>query len=156
MSNLKQVTIYTRGVCTATGTGGYALVLLYGDYRKELSGGFRLTTNNRMDILAAIEGLKALKTRCKVTVYNNNTYLVDAMTKGWAQRWRTKNWKNSANQRTPNVDLWNQLLELSSQHEVEFIWLKRQVGKEEYVLCDALARQAANQQDLPNDEGYHS
>jgi ribonuclease HI len=101
MSNLKQVTIYTRGVCTVTGAGGYALVLLYNNHQKELFGGFQLTTNNRMDIIATIEGLKALKTRCNVTIYNNNTYLVDAMAKGWVQRWQTKNWKNSAKELTP-------------------------------------------------------
>ena len=94
MSNLKQVSIYTRGITTAIGAGGYGAVLLYKNHRKELSGGFQLTTNNRMDILAAIEGLKALKTRCKVTLYNNG-YLVDAIANNWALRWQANNWKNS-------------------------------------------------------------
>ena len=92
---MKQVSIYTRGITTASGAGGYGVILLYENHRKELSGGFHLTTNNRMDIIAAIEGLKALKTTCKVTLYNNNGYLVDAIANNWVLRWQANNWKNS-------------------------------------------------------------
>ncbi|PSB19189.1 ribonuclease HI [filamentous cyanobacterium Phorm 46] len=154
MSNLKQVSIYTRGITTASGAGGYGAILLYQNHRKELSGGFQLTTNNRMDILAAIAGLKALQTRCKVTVYNNNGYLVDAIANNWALRWQANNWKNSDKQPTANVDLWEQLLQLCSQHDVEFIRIKQYAGHQEYECCNYISRQAAHQQNLPVDEGY--
>ena len=154
MSNLKQVSIYTRGITTASGAGGYGAVLLYENHRKELSGGFQLTTNNRMDILAAIEGLKALKTRCKVTLYNNSGYLVDAIANNWALRWQANNWKNSEQKPTANVDLWEQLLQFCSQHDVEFIRIKQCAGNPEYQRCNYISRQAANQQNLPADEGY--
>ena len=154
MSNLKQVSIYTRGITTASGAGGYGAVLLYENHRKELSGGFQLTTNNRMDILAAIEGLKALKTRCKVALYNNNGYLVDAIANNWALRWQANNWKNSEQKPTANVDLWEQLLQFCSQHDVEFIRIKRCAGNPEYQRCNYISRQAVNQQNLPADEGY--
>ena len=154
MSNLKQVSIYTRGITTASGAGGYGAVLLYENHRKELSGGFQLTTNNRMDILAAIEGLKALKTRCKVTLYNNSGYLVDAIANNWALRWQANNWKNSEQKPTANVDLWEQLLQFCSQHDVEFIRIKQCAGNQEYQRCNYISRQAVNQQNLPADEGY--
>lgn len=155
MSKLKQVSIYTRGITTASGAGGYGAILLYEIFRKELCGGFQLSTNNRMDIIAAIESLKALKTRCKVTLYNNNSYLVDAITNNWAIRWQANNWKNSDNKPSANVDLWEQLLLLRSQHDVEFIRIKQSAGNQEYQRCNYIARQAANQQNLPVDEGYH-
>lgn len=154
MNNLKQVSIYTRGITTASGAGGYGAILLYENHRKELCGGFQLTTNNRMDIIAAIEGLKALKTRCKVTLYNNNGYLVDAIANNWAIRWRDNNWKNSEKQPTANVDLWEQILLLCSQHDVEFIRIKQCASNQEYQRCDDISRQAAHQQNLPVDEGY--
>ena len=154
MSNLKQVSIYTRGITTASGAGGYGAVLLYENHRKELSGGFQLTTNNRMDIIAAIEGLKALKTRCKVTLYNNNGYRVDAIANNWAIRWQANNWKNSEQKPTANVDLWKQLLEFCLQHDVEFIRIKQCASNQEYQRCNYISRQAANQQNLPADQGY--
>ena len=154
MSNLKQVTIYTRGLTTASGAGGYGAILLYENHRKELCDGFQLSTNNRMDIIAAIEGLKALQTKCKVTLYNNNGYLVDAIANNWAIRWQANNWKNSDNKPTANVDLWEQLLLFCSQHDVEFIRIKQCAGNQEYQRCNYISRQAANQQNLPADEGY--
>ena len=154
MSNLKQVTIYTHGLTTASGTGGYGAILLYENHRKELCHGFQLTTNNRMDILAAIKSLKALQTKCKVTLYNNNGYLVDAIANNWAIRWQANNWKNSDNKPTANVDLWEQLLLFCSQHDVEFIRIKQCAGNQEYQRCNYISRQAANQQNLPIDEGY--
>ena len=154
MSNLKQVSIYTRGITTASGAGGYGAIFLYENFRKELCGGFQLSTNNRMDIIAAIESLKALKTRCKVTLYNNNGYLVDAIANNWAIRWKANDWNNSDNKPTANVDLWEQLLLLCSQHDVEFIRIKQSAGNQEYQRCNYIARQAANQQNLPVDEGY--
>ena len=154
INNVKQIIIYTRGITTASGAGGYGAILLYENHRKELSGAFQLTTNNRMDIIAAIESLKALKTRCKVTLYNNNGYLVDAIANNWALRWQANNWKNSDKKPTANVDLWEQLLQLCSQHDVEFIRIKQCAGNQKYQRCNYIARQAANQQNLPADEGY--
>jgi ribonuclease HI len=107
-----------------------------------------------MDILAAIEGLKALKTRCKVMLYNNNGYLVDAIANNWAQRWQANNWKNSSHKPTANVDLWEQLLQFCSQHDVEFIRIKQSAGNPEYQRCNYISRQAANQPNLPADESY--
>lgn len=145
------MTIYTRGICDWTGSGGYAAILVSGAHRKELSGGFRVTTNNRMDIIATIEGLKALKTKCKVQIRNNNLYLVESMVKGWVQRWQDNNWKTKENEDTANADLWEHLLDLCSQHEVEFVWLKKNVIDKEINRCDLLARQAVEREDLPTD-----
>ena len=98
--------------------------------------------NDRMDILASIEGLKALKSKCRVKIYNNNLYLVEAMVKGWVQRWRENNWKTKENEKTANSDWWEQLLDLSAQHEAEFAWLKKDSNIKEFDGCDRLAHQA--------------
>src|SRR3972149_967225 len=103
---LKNVTIYTDGACLGNpGPGGYGVVLLYNKHRKELSSGFRLTTNNRMEIMAAIAGLKALTNRCVVTLYTDSQYLVNAMTKGWVEKWRANGWKRNKQDRALNSDL---------------------------------------------------
>ncbi|RMF66479.1 MAG: ribonuclease HI [Calditrichaeota bacterium] len=151
---MKAVTIYTDGACLGNpGPGGYAAVLLYQGKRKEISGGFKNTTNNRMEIMAAIEGLKALKDRCRVTLYSDSQYLVDAMTQGWVARWRANDWKRNKRERAKNVDLWKRLLELCRRHEVEFKWTRGHVGTPENERCDQLAQQAASRADLPNDPG---
>jgi ribonuclease HI len=155
MSEIKKVTIYTDGACIGNpGPGGYGTVLLYGGHRKELSGGFRLTTNNRMEILAAIVGLEALKDRCAVKLYSDSQYLVDAMMKGWAARWRANNWYRNKKERAVNPDLWARLLDLGERHEVEFAWVKGHAGNTENERCDRLAWQAANGANLPIDLGY--
>ena len=156
-TQLPQVTIYTDGACIKNpGPGGYGIVLLYGKHRKELSGGFRLTTNNRMEILAAIVGLKALKTRCNVTIYSDSRYLVDAMMLGWAERWRANNWRRTKTEMAINPDLWRQLLELCPQHQVKFVWVQGHAGNIENERCDQLATQAAQQANLPPDEQYEA
>lgn len=155
MSALKEVTIYTDGGCIKNpGPGGYGVVLLCGDWRQELSGGFRLTTNNRMEIMAAIVGLKALKTRCKVTLYTDSQYLVNSIMKGWAQRWRANGWMRDKKEKALNSDLWEQLLDLCNRHKVKFIWIKGHAGNPENERCDELSRQAAQRKDLPADIGY--
>lgn len=149
------VVIYTDGACEGNpGRGGYGVVMLCGEKRKELSGGFQRTTNNRMELLAVIEGLATLKQPCTVTLYSDSNYVVNAMKKGWVQTWRRKGWRNSKNQPTPNVDLWKRLLSLREQHDVDFIWVKGHSGVEENERCDALAVAAAQQPNLPVDSGY--
>jgi len=155
MKELKHVTVYTDGACSGNpGPGGYGVVLLYKDHRRELSGGFRKTTNNRMEIMAAIVGLEALKEKCRVTLYSDSAYLVKAISKGWAQRWRANGWKRNKRDRALNPDLWERLLQLCEHHEVEFIWVKGHALSSENALCDKLALQASQGSNLPCDDGY--
>ena len=150
----KEITLYTDGACEPNpGPGGYGLVLLYGKVRKEASGGFRLTTNNRMEIYAAIKGLELLKEPCQVTVYSDSQYLVDAMTKDWVTNWRKKNWWRSTKQRALNVDLWDKLLALCEIHQVTFVWVRGHAGNRENERCDQLSYAALSRPDLPADDG---
>jgi ribonuclease HI len=152
MEKLKSVTIYTDGACIGNpGPGGYAAVLIYQGKRKEISGGFNNTTNNRMELMAVIKGLEALKERCKVTLYSDSQYLVDSINKGWVKRWRARGWKRNKREYAQNVDLWQRILELCDKHKVEFKWTRGHVGTPENERCDSLANQAANQPDLPED-----
>ena len=151
----KHVLMYTDGGCKPNpGPGGYGVVLRYGDVRKELSGGFLLTTNNRMEIYAAIAGLESLKETCRVTIYSDSQYLVNAMSKGWAERWRKKNWWRTPTERAVNIDLWERLLGLRAQYAVEFVWVRGHAGNRENERCDALSFAAQRLADLPVDEGY--
>ncbi len=155
VNSLKPVTIYTDGACSGNpGPGGYGIVLMYQQHRKELSGGFRLTTNNRMEMMAAIVGLQALKFPCEVMLYTDSRYLVDAMTQGWAKRWQANNWKRNKKEMAKNPDLWQTLLELCDAHRVQFAWVKGHAGDPENECCDRLAVEAAGQPDLPPDSGY--
>lgn len=152
---LKTVTIYTDGACLGNpGPGGYGVVLLYGDVRKELSGGYRLTTNNRMEMMAAIVGLQSLKEPCVVTLYSDSQYVVNAITKGWAKKWRANGWKRNKTDKAVNPDLWEQLLELCDRHKVTFSWVRGHSGNVENECCDQLAVAAAKQKELPPDTGY--
>lgn len=157
VTDLKHGVIYTDGACIGNpGPGGYGVVLLYGEQRRELSGGYRKTTNNRMEILAAIVGLEALTGRCRVTIYSDSEYLVKAVEQGWARRWRANGWKRNRNERALNTDLWERLLRLSEQHQVEFRWIRGHNGNPENEQCDRLATQAAQQPHLGIDEGYEA
>jgi ribonuclease HI len=157
MSRLNHVTIYTDGACIGNpGPGGYGVVLLYGEHRRELSGGYRKTTNNRMEILAAIVGLETLKYRCRVTLHSDSEYLVKAIEEGWAKRWRGNDWRRNKRERALNPDLWGRLLDLCDSHEVEFKWVRGHAGIPENERCDQLATQAARQPDLLVDEGYEA
>lgn len=152
---LKKVTIYTDGGCIRNpGPGGYGVVLLHGKHRKELSGGFRFTTNNRMEIMAAIVGLRALKTKCRVTIYTDSQYLVNSIMKGWAKRWRAKGWMRNKTEKALNPDLWEQLLDLCDRHKVKFVWVRGHAGNRENERCDRLSVQAAQRKDLPRDVSY--
>lgn len=152
---MKEVVIYTDGACDINpGPGGYGVVLIYGQNRKELSAGYRLTTNNRMELMAAIRGLEALKEPCNVTVYSDSEYLVQAMSLGWAQRWKKRGWRRSENDPAANPDLWEKLLALCQVHQVTFTWIRGHAGNRENERCDRLAVQARRSPDLPPDEGY--
>jgi ribonuclease HI len=153
--SLKQVKIFTDGGCDPNpGPGGYGVVLLADRSRKELSGGFRMTTNNRMEIYAVIQGLEALQTPCQVTLYSDSEYLVNAMSQGWVQRWRANQWKRNKREKAQNVDLWKRLLELCERHQVEFVWVKGHAGLRENERADRLSMAALRGKDLPADEGY--
>ena len=152
---MDQVIIYTDGGCIGNpGPGGYGVVLLFNGHRKELSGGFRLTTNNRMELMAAIVALESLKHRCKVKLYSDSKYVVDAIELGWAERWRENNWKRNKKEKAINPDLWERLLDLCEKHDVEFAWVKAHAGNRENERCDQLAKQAAYKMGLPEDENY--
>lgn len=151
------VEIYTDGGCKPNpGPGGYGAVLLHPKKRAEVSGGFRRTTNNRMEIFAAIAGLEMLKLRCKVTLYSDSQYVVDAIMKGWARSWKRKNWWRTKTERAANADLWERLLDLCERHEVEFRWVRGHAGNRENERCDQLAMEALRKADLRADEGYEN
>lgn len=153
----EKIVIYTDGgALTNPGVGGYGVVLKHKSHRKELSGGFRLTTNNRMEILACIEGLRALKHKSDVVVFSDSQYVVNSISKGWAKRWKSKGWMRNDKEKAENPDLWEQLLELCDYHNVEFRWLKGHNGTVENERCDQLATEAAKRKDLPADAVYEN
>lgn len=121
---------------------------------KELSGGFRKTTNNRMEILGVIVGLEALKRPCVVTVVSDSQYLVNSVTKGWVYTWKKNNWKKADKKRAENVDLWERLLPLLETHECTFEWIRGHAGHAENERCDELAVAASHAEDLPADEMF--
>ncbi len=145
-----KVTLYTDGSALGNpGRGGYGVVLLCPPHRKEMWGGFRLTTNNRMELLAVIKGLEALKYPCEVTVYSDSQYVVNAVEKGWVFKWVQTRFKDKK-----NSDLWMRFLELNQRHKVRFIWVKGHAGTPENERCDRLAVAAASSSDLAEDTGY--
>lgn len=151
------VTIYTDGGCDPNpGTGGYGAVLIFGNQRKELSGGFRLTTNNRMEMMAAIKALEALKAPCQVTLYSDSEYLVKAINLGWAKRWRANRWKRNKEDHALNPDLWEKLLKLCEKHQVTFVWVRGHAGVPGNERCDQLSSAARRSKHLAVDEGYES
>jgi len=142
---LKRVEIYTDGACSGNpGPGGYGVVLKYGEHIKELSGACENTTNNRMELLAVIKGLEALKRPCEVVLYSDSKYIVDAMNKGWVKGWQARGWMRSNKQPAKNSDLWKKILELSSQHKIEWIWVKGHADNKWNNRCDRLAVEATN------------
>ena len=137
---MKTVEIFTDGACSGNpGPGGYGVILRSADKTKELSAGYRKTTNNRMELRAVITGLKALKDKCDVKVYSDSKYIVDAVRQGWAKRWQRNNWYRNKNEKALNPDLWQELLDLIDHHQVEFIWVKGHAGHPENERCDELA-----------------
>ena len=151
------VEIHTDGACLGNpGPGGYGVILRSGENSRELSGGYRLTTNNRMELMAPIKGLEALDERCRVTLHSDSKYLVDGIEKGWAQRWRDNGWMRNKREPAVNPDLWERLLDLCETHDVKFSWVRGHGGDPENERCDRLAVQAYRRPDLPADEGYES
>ena len=152
---MKKVTIYTDGACSGNpGPGGFGALLRYGGHTRELSGGFRRTTNNRMELLAVIAGLETLKDPCRVTIFSDSRYIVDAVNKGWATRWRANGWRRNKKEKAVNPDLWSRLLDLMEVHDAEFRWVKGHAGNVGNERADALAVAASNSDDLAIDEGY--
>ena len=156
MPDKKQVTIYTDGACTGNpGPGGYGVVLKFGEHRRELSRGYRLTTNNRMELMGPIRGLQALNQSCRVTIHSDSRYVVDSVEKGWAKRWRVNRWRKKKG-KAENPDLWKILLDLCEKHDVEFRWVRGHSGNPDNERCDQLAVQAAHGDNLLLDKGYES
>ncbi len=152
---IKTVDIYTDGACSGNpGKGGYGVVMLYNGARKELSAGYKRTTNNRMEVLAVIKGLEALKERCRVNLYSDSKYVVDAVSKGWAKKWKANGWKKADKTKALNVDLWERLLSLLEYHEVNFIWVKGHADNKENERCDFLARMAIESVKLGEEKNY--
>jgi ribonuclease HI len=152
---LESVTIYTDGACIGNpGPGGYGVVLLHQGDRQELSAGYRLTTNNRMEMMAAIAALEALSKPSVVTLYSDSQYLINAMEKGWAKKWQANGWKRNAKEMAKNPDLWERLLKLCKEHKVKFIWVRGHSGNMENEKCDRLAVNVARQSNLLSDDGY--
>ncbi len=151
----KPVTIFTDGSCLGNpGPGGWAAILRHGETEKELAGGCRLTTNNRMELLAVIHALETLKDRCAVALYTDSQYVRNAIEKKWLAGWKRNGWRTAAKKAVKNRDLWERLDALLQNHEVRFHWVRGHSGHPENERCDALANTQARRRDLPEDGGY--
>lgn len=159
MAELKKVIIHTDGSCLGNpGPGGWAAILSLANtpHRREMAGGFRRTTNNRMELMGAIMALEALKEPCQVELYTDSRYLRDAVEKGWLAAWRAKNFTRKNNRPVPNTDLWRKLASLLEKHKITMIWLRGHMGHVENERCDGLARAFAQKANLPPDEPYEA
>lgn len=140
MLNRPKVEMFTDGACSGNpGPGGWGVLLRCKGKEKQLSGGEKETTNNRMELTAVIEGLKALKMPCDVVLTTDSKYVSDALTKGWAKSWRENGWKKKDKKPALNPDLWEELLRLLETHNVEIVWVKGHAGHPENEICDSLA-----------------
>jgi ribonuclease HI len=149
---MKSIEIFTDGACSGNpGPGGFGIILKSDQHVKEIARGYKNTTNNRMELRAVIEGLKALKEKCAVIIYSDSKYIVDAIEKGWALRWRANNWYRNKKEKALNIDLWQELLDLLEQHRVRFVWVKGHAGHPENERCDQLAVEAAAGKNLFDD-----
>ena len=137
---MKEVTLYTDGACSGNpGPGGWGAILVYKGVERELSGGEAATTNNRMELLAVIRGLEALKEPCAVTLYSDSKYVIDALTLGWAAGWRARGWMRTKKEPAKNPELWERLLTLCAGHEMRYVWVKGHAENEYNNRCDKLA-----------------
>ena len=147
---MKTVTLYTDGACSGNpGPGGWGAILMYGEFKKELSGGEKQTTNNRMELTGAIEALRALKEPCVVELYSDSKYVIDALEKGWAKGWKARGWIKSDKKPALNPDLWEVLLNLCDYHTVNLHWVKGHASNPHNNRCDELA--VAQSQKYRND-----
>ena len=137
---MKTVYLYTDGACSGNpGPGGYGAILKYGKYEKEICGGDENTTNNRMELLGVIKGLEALNEPCHVVLTSDSKYVIDALSLGWAEKWKQNGWMRNKKDAALNPDLWERLLQLTSIHEMEYNWVKGHAGHPENERCDQLA-----------------
>ncbi len=151
----RKVTIYTDGACSGNpGRGGYGVVMLTAEKRRELSAGYRRTTNNRMELLAAITGLETLRFPCRVTLFTDSEYMANGITKGWAAKWRKNGWRKADKSPVANPDLWERLLNLCETHEVTYSWVRGHTGDTENERCDELSVAAAKAAELLVDGEY--
>ena len=137
---MKHVDIYTDGACRGNpGRGGWGAILVYGSREKELSGGESMTTNNRMELMAAIAAMEALREPCEITLTSDSKYLTDAINKGWLESWKRNGWKKADKSAVLNVELWERIDELLALHKVTFVWVKGHHGHPYNERCDVLA-----------------
>ena len=137
---MKKIELYTDGACRGNpGNGGWGAILVYQGKEKELSGGEEITTNNRMELMAAISGMEALKEPCQITLTSDSKYLTDAINKGWLESWKKNGWRKADKSAVLNVELWQRIDELIHIHKVEFIWVRGHAGHPYNERCDALA-----------------
>ena len=152
---MKKVIVHTDGSCRGNpGPGGWAAVLEYGVHRRELCGGFAETTNNRMELFAAIAALEALKEPCEVTLHSDSSYLVNAVSRRWLVRWSRNNWRKADKQPVVNTDLWKRFLRQLERHNVKTVWIKGHADHPENIRCDELATNSARKPALPQDTGF--
>jgi ribonuclease HI len=150
-----KIIIYTDGGCRGNpGPGGYSVIVEDGENRREFSRGYRLTTNNRMELMACIVALRALKPGVDVILHSDSRYVVNGIEKGWARKWRINRWMRTKTESAQNSDLWEELLELCDQRRVAFVWVHGHAGQQENERCDLLATAAAQGPDLLEDRAY--
>lgn len=152
---MKEVVIYTDGACKGNpGPGAFAAVLLSGAHRREIAAGYRLTTNNRMELLAAIRALELLREPCEVVVHSDSKYLVQAINDKWIDGWQKRGWKTANREPVKNQDLWQRLLAATGAHRITWKWVKGHAGNKENERCDQLANEAVVGKNLLDDEGF--
>ena len=152
---MKKVEIFTDGACSGNpGKGGYGAILRYGSVSKEISQGYKCTTNNRMELLAAITALEMLREPCEVTLYSDSKYLVDSVNLGWIKKWQANGWIRKGAGPAKNIDLLERLTKQLSTHKVSFVWVKGHDGHSENERCDTLATTAVKGEHLIDDTGY--
>lgn len=138
--SLKKIRIYTDGACSGNpGPGGWGTILIYEGFKKELSGGEAVTTNNRMELMAVIAGLEALKEPCDVTIYSDSKYVVDSINMGWADKWQKNSWMRNKKEKAKNPELWERLFQAMERHKVNFVWVKGHDENEYNNRCDKMA-----------------
>jgi ribonuclease HI len=157
VSNLSpgRIVVYTDGGCRGNpGPGGYGVIIIAGETRIELAEGYRLTTNNRMEMMACLAALKTLPPHADMTLHSDSRYVVNGINKGWARKWRANNWMRTKREAAENSDLWAQLLDLCDAHRVQFVWIHGHTGQMENERCDRLAAEASEGPDLKEDRAY--